>query len=31
MAHKHLALATELGRRNDVPMPLAGMVEQQMT
>ena len=30
MAHKDLALATELGRRNDVPMPLAALVEQQM-
>jgi 3-hydroxyisobutyrate dehydrogenase len=31
MAHKDLALATELGRRHDVPMPLAALVEQQLT
>jgi 3-hydroxyisobutyrate dehydrogenase len=31
MAHKDLAIATELGRRHNVPMPLAALVEQQLT
>jgi 3-hydroxyisobutyrate dehydrogenase-like beta-hydroxyacid dehydrogenase len=30
MAHKDLAIATELGRRNQVPMPPATIVEQQL-
>jgi 3-hydroxyisobutyrate dehydrogenase-like beta-hydroxyacid dehydrogenase len=30
MAHKDLAIANDLGRRNEVPMPLAAMVEQQL-
>lgn len=30
MAHKDLAIATGLARRHEVPMPLAGLVEQQL-
>jgi 3-hydroxyisobutyrate dehydrogenase-like beta-hydroxyacid dehydrogenase len=31
LAHKDLALATELGREFQVPMPLAALVEQELT